>query len=151
MGECAQVIPKHYTISYKGLEHHKFWYQGRSRNQSYEDTKGWLYLLSPSNTCTLQTSSAYILGIIIFIFCFLGLHPRHMEVPRLGAQLGATAASQHHSHSHVCDLHHSSQQHWSLNLLREARDRTHILMGTSRIHVCRASTGTPQRELPHNF
>ena len=46
--------------------------------------------------------------------------------------IGATAASLHHSHSnatssHVFDLHHSSQQHWILNPLSEARDRTHNL------------------------
>ena len=33
--------------------------------------------------------------------------------------------------SHICDLHHSLWQHQSLNPLREARDRTHILMNTS--------------------
>ena len=32
----------------------------------------------------------------------------------------------------VCDLHHSSWQHWTLNPLNEARDRTHILTHTSR-------------------
>ena len=35
--------------------------------------------------------------------------------------------------SHICDLHHSSQQHWILNLLSEARDRTHNLMVPSQI------------------
>ena len=29
--------------------------------------------------------------------------------------------------SHTCDLHHSLQQHWVLNPLSEAGDRTHIL------------------------
>ena len=57
-----------------------------------------------------------------FFFAFLGLHPWHMEVPRLGFQLElqllayatATAIS---DLSHICDLHHSSWQcqiltHW---------------------------------------
>ena len=35
--------------------------------------------------------------------------------------------------SHIRDLHHSSQQCRILNLLSEARDRTHILMDTSRV------------------
>ena len=41
---------------------------------------------------------------VCFYFCFLsfvffGPHPWHMEVPRLGGQIGATAAGLHHSHS----------------------------------------------------
>ena len=34
----------------------------------------------------------------------------------------------------VCNLHHSSQQCWILNLLSKARDRTHNLMVLSWIH-----------------
>ena len=52
--------------------------------------------------------------------------------------IGAAAAGLHHSHSNqdpslVCDLHHSSQQRQILNALSEARDRTLILMDTSRV------------------
>ena len=52
---------------------------------------------------------------------------------------GAAAAGLHHSHSsgdlsHACDLHHSSQQCWTLNSLREARSQTHIFMDTSCAH-----------------
>ena len=36
--------------------------------------------------------------------------------------------------SSICDLHHSSRPCWILNPLREARDRTHVLMDTSQIH-----------------
>ena len=35
-----------------------------------------------------------------FIFCFLGPHPRHMEVPRLGVQ-SKVSAGLHHSHSNA--------------------------------------------------
>ena len=35
--------------------------------------------------------------------------------------------------SHVCDLHHSSQQRQILNPLSEARDRIHNLMVPGRI------------------
>ena len=74
-----------------------------------------------------------------FIFCLLGMHPRHTEVSRLGVQLEgqlpayarATATS---GLSHVCDLHHSSWQHWILNPLSEARDRTCILMDISQVN-----------------
>ena len=50
-----------------------------------------------------------------FFFCFLGSHPWHVEIPRLGVeselQLPAytTATAKLHP-SHICDLHHSSQQ-----------------------------------------
>ena len=33
--------------------------------------------------------------------------------------------------SHICDLHHSSWQHWIPNPLSKARDQTHILGNTS--------------------
>ena len=58
-----------------------------------------------------------------------------MEIPRLGVaselQLPAYAtatATAMQDLSQVCNLHHSSQQHWILNPLSEARDRTQILM-----------------------
>lgn len=36
--------------------------------------------------------------------------------------------------SPICELHHRSQQRWILNPLSKARDRTRILLYTSRIH-----------------
>ena len=57
-------------------------------------------------------------------------------------QIGATAASLHHSHSNAgwdlsrfCDLHHSSGQCRILNRLFEARDQPCILMDTNRFHL----------------
>ena len=58
-----------------------------------------------------------------------------MEVPRLGvkselqlpAYTTATATAMQNL-SHICDLNHSSGQHWVLNPLSEASDQTHILM-----------------------
>ena len=41
------------------------------------------------------------LFIYLFIFCFLGLHPWHVEAPRPGGPVGATASSLSHSHSNV--------------------------------------------------
>ena len=66
------------------------------------------------------------------------MHLQYMEVCRLGvkselplpAYITATAMK---DPSHLCDLHPSSQQHQILNPLREARDRSRILMGTSRV------------------
>ena len=72
---------------------------------------------------------------------FLGLHPHHMEVPRLGVNLElqllvyATATAMQDL-SHVCDLHHSSWQYQIADPLSEARDQTLILMDTSWIPYC---------------
>ena len=59
--------------------------------------------------------SDYRDAFFIFIFCFLGSHSRHMEVPRLGVQSElqlpayprATATP---DLNHICDLHHNSQK-----------------------------------------
>ena len=64
-----------------------------------------------------------------------------MEVLRLGVELelqlqAYTTATATWDPSHVCDLHHSSRQHWILNPLSEARDQTCILMDTSQVCYC---------------
>ena len=69
-------------------------------------------------------------------FFFLGLHPQHTEVPRLGVQLeiqllAYTTATAAPDPSCVCQLHHSSWQCLILNMLSKARDQTHILTDTS--------------------
>ena len=45
--------------------------------------------------------------------------------------------------SRVCDLHHSSRQHWILNLLNKDGDWTLILMDASWVRYRWATTGTP--------
>ena len=70
-----------------------------------------------------------------FIFVFLGLHPQHMEVPRLEVKLklhlpAYSTATAMPDPSHVCDPYHSSQQRWILNPLSKARDQTCILTDT---------------------
>ena len=45
-----------------------------------------------------------------------------------------TTASAIQDLSRVCDLHHSSQQHWILNPLMEARDQPLILMDNCWAH-----------------
>ena len=113
--------------------------------------------ICPSPTPTPQqplaifcSSSVYSFLIQLFIFqfsfVFLGLHSRHMEVPRLGVQLelwplSYTTATAMPDLSHICDLHHSSWQRQSLNLI-EARDRTRNLMVPSWIHFLCTMTGT---------
>ena len=69
-----------------------------------------------------------------------------MEVSRLGVELElhllATAtATASPDLSRIYDLHQSSQQRWIFNPLSEARDRTHILMDTSRIRLHCATMG----------
>ena len=69
-----------------------------------------------------------------FCFCFLGPYPWHMGVPRLGVevelQLPATdPATATQDPNHICNLHHSSQQHWFLNPLRRARASSWMLVG----------------------
>ena len=54
-----------------------------------------------------------------------------MEVPGLGTELelqlqACTTATARQDPSHICGLHHSSQQHWILNPLCQAKDRTCI-------------------------
>ena len=82
------------------------------------------------------------------LFVFLGPHLRHMGVPRLGVQLelllpAYATATATQDPSSICDLHHSSWQHWILNPLSRARDRTRNLMVPSRIPFHCATTGPP--------
>ena len=86
-----------------------------------------------------------------FIFsCFLGLQLWHTEVPRLGVEselqlLAYATATPVEDLSHICDLHHSSQQCRILNPLSKARDWTHVLMNASQIHFHWAMMGTPNK------
>ena len=78
-----------------------------------------------------------LLSFLIFFF-LLGLHLQHMEVPRLGVKselhlLAYTTTAATPDLSHICNLYHSSQQHWIFNPLSKARDQTHFLMDTSQI------------------
>ena len=82
-----------------------------------------------------------------FLFFFLGSHPQHMEVPRLGVEselqlLAYVAATAMQDSSCVCDLYHSSWQCQIPDPLSEAKDGTCILMGTSQICFCCTMTGT---------
>ena len=81
-------------------------------------------------------------------FFFFGLHPWHMEVPRLGVQselqlLTYTVVTAMWDLSHICHLHHNSWQPRVPNLLSKARDQTCILVDTSWICFCCATMGTP--------
>ena len=92
--------------------------------------------------------STEVLFTYLFTALFLGSHPWHMEVPRLGVKLELqlpvyTTATATPDPSRVCDLHHSSWQCQILNPLSEARDRIRNLMVPSWMHFRCAMTGTP--------
>ena len=98
----------------------------------------------------------FLFIIIIWFFCFLGPHPWHMEVPRLGVQSelqlpAYTTATATPDPSCIFNLHHSSRQCQILNLLSGARDWTRILMDTSWICFHWATTGTPMILYFQNF
>ena len=80
-----------------------------------------------------------------------GLHPWHMEVPKLGVELelqppACPTATATRDPSRVCDLHHRSWPCRILNPQSEARDRTRVLRGT--MLACYAEPG---RELQWLF
>ena len=91
-------------------------------------------------SCPICSVSIIIIIVIIaaavVVVASLGLHLQNVEVPRLGVeselQLPAHAtATAMQDPSHICNLHHSSQQCQILNPLSEARDWIHILMDPS--------------------
>ena len=86
--------------------------------------------------------------LFVYLFCFLGPHLRHMEVPRPGTEseiqlLAYATATATPDLIHICNLHHSSWQRQILNYLSKAKDQTHNLMVSSWIHFHCAMTGTP--------
>ena len=91
---------------------------------------------------------ASVLFFFFFFPAFLGPHPQHVEVLRLGVKselqlLACTTATATQDLSHDGDLHHRSQQHQILNSLSESRVQTQILMDTSQVLYCWAMTGAP--------
>ena len=106
-------------------------------------------LKSPSWMGCFRITWVVILFYFILFICFLGLHPQHMEISRLGIKsdlqlLAYPTATATQDLSHVCDLHSSSWQHQTLNPLSEAKDWTCILMDTSQICFCCTTMGTPR-------
>ena len=80
-------------------------------------------------------------------FVFLGPHPRDMEVPRPRFELelqppAYATATATRGPSHICELHHSSEQCRVPNALSKARDRTCILMDISWVRYHWAMMGT---------
>ena len=95
---------------------------------------------------TIEVFFWWIFCLLFFFFFFKGLHPGHMEVPRLGVEselkLPATATATPDP-SLVCNPHHSSWQCWIPNPLSRARDWTHIFMNATQVRYHWATMGTP--------
>ena len=98
----------------------------------------WLSL-SSLGTCLYKSSAPFL---VCFLFCFLGLHSRHVEVPKLGVQfelrlqqgrIRAASATYTTGHSNA-----RSSTHWA---------RPGIKPATSWILV-RFVSAAPQQELP---
>ena len=82
--------------------------------------------------------SLFCCSLFLVFLSFLGPYLRHMEVPMLGVELelqliAYATATATPDLNHICDLNHSSQQHWILNPMLEARGRTRNLMVPSQI------------------
>ena len=94
-------------------------------------------------SATQVADMAWIWGLKYFFFlsfllacllAFLGLHLRHMEVPRLGVKLelqlpGYTTATAMSDLSLICDLTPQGMPD-PFNPLSKARNQTHVLMDT---------------------
>ena len=78
----------------------------------------------------------YVLFYFIFdLFAFSRATPAAYGDSQVRGQIRAyTRATATQDPSHICNLHHSSRQHWILNPLSKARDQTSNLMVPLRIH-----------------
>ena len=96
------------------------------------------YFLDITSNLILWRNSIFMAIVNKMTSLLLGLHPWHMEVPRLGAELepqllSYTTATAMPDPSRICKLHDSLGQHWILNPLSKAGNWTCILMDTSQV------------------
>ena len=95
----------------------------------------------------------FLLGSFFFFLLFKGLTQAYggsQARGQLELQVPATATATQDP-SHVCDLHHSSRQHWILKPLSEARDQTCNVMVPSWIRFLCAMVGTPSFGVLHSW
>ena len=87
----------------------------------------------------LSSFLSFLPSLSSFLPFFQGLHPWHMDIPKLGVKSDlelpayATATAMPDS-SRICELHHSSWQCQIFNPLSEARDWTLSHDGNSAFH-----------------
>ena len=122
----------------------------REQSRGDQDCQG---LAIISGLLSMEVKTGFLVLIYFIYICFVGLHPQHMEVSRLGVKLELqlppyTTATAMRDLSHLCNLHHSSWQQWIFNSLSEAREQTHILMDASQVRNSLSTRGTP---ISHNF
>ena len=86
-------------------------------------------------TSSEQIHTTFFFFFLFFLLVFLGLHPWHMEVSRLGVEselqlppYTTATATATPDLSRICNLHHSSRQRRILNALSKASDRTSNLV-----------------------
>ena len=85
-------------------------------------------------------SWCFSLFFFFFFFAFLGAAPEAYESSQAKGWTGTTATAMQNLRC-ICNLYHSSLQHWTTDPLSEARDQAQILRDTSRIHFCFATIG----------
>ena len=120
--------------SWDASEAYLSWFISQSGSPTFPDALG----------MNQRTTGVFELGtnvwtMFLFSFVFLGLHLRHMEVPKLGVQSelqlpAYTTATAMRDPSSLCDLYHSSR--WQDQIpkpLSKARDRAQVLMDASQV------------------
>ena len=101
----VQIFPKHFVTG-----------PGKCLHYSYVFIFKWILHQFPLSFSSflLQVyieNSTWIDWLFIYLFIFLGMHPRHMEAPRLGVEqqpLAYATATATQDPSRVCNLHYSS-------------------------------------------
>ena len=118
----------------------------------------WARDRTPATVTTQATAmTCWILNLLcckrtlIYLFIYLptlGLHPWHMEVPRLGVELelqlpDCATATATLDPSHIRSLCRNSWQRWILTPLSRARNQACFLTDTSPVRYHWATVGTP--------
>ena len=107
-------------------------------------------ILGPGLELWVQIIIAFVVlyHSFFFLFCCFKATPTALEVPRLGMNqlqlLAYARATETWDPSHVCNLHHNSQQFQILNSLNKARDWACVLMDTSQVHNSLVHSGNSQ-------
>ena len=123
-----QAMPRH--ILMRKSHHTRLYLHPRGLPLALEKLISFAMKFNPSCTQNQLFCFYFQFSKLFFLFCFLGLHPWHMEVPRLRGPIRATDAGHSHSHSHIRSepcLQPTPWQRRILNPLNEARNWTRNL------------------------
>ena len=117
-------FPKSYGLKYScPLVSTGDWFQDPPWHGHSSHTVSPMYPRSQTDMKNLESCNT----VFTYLFCLLGPHLRHMEVPRLGVEVEVqlpvcTPAAAMPDSSLICNPHRGSQQHRIRNPLSEARD-----------------------------